>query len=216
VSTRDPTQRFEIRQRNVDGGLFDVADVTRRQAAGARPLRLGVAARPAPSPQIQHFGVPTRLLDWSTNPLVALFMAVADDEANKDASPDGILYAINPKAHLPTDEQPFASILTPDHPYARKAIEVVTTWSESDQTPHILPIRPDTRAGRLERQSACFTFHSYASKSTQNDTLRCCVIPHQFKLTMRTELSRLSINQFVVYNTLDRLSRELKTTWGLQ
>jgi hypothetical protein len=111
----------------------------------------------------RHFGAPSRLLDWSTNPLVALFMAVFDDDDAK-SSVDGAVFAIDPTAHLPEREQPFRGILTPDHPYAREAIRVVMAWEDSEKLPHILPIRPNTRPGRLERQASCFTMHSYRSK----------------------------------------------------
>jgi len=161
----------------------------------------------------QHFGAPTRLLDWSTNPLVALFMSVFDEDDAKNLSADGGVYAVDPTAHLPEREQPFQSILTPNHPYARDAIRVVMSWTDTDQIPHILPIRPNTRPGRVERQASCFTLHSYRSNETVNATLRRCRIPKEEKVRIRSVLSKLSINQFTVYNTLDRLSRELSKTW---
>jgi hypothetical protein len=162
----------------------------------------------------QHFGMPTRLLDWSTNPLVALFMAVADDKHSKQ---NGAVIAIDPTAHLPEHEQPFRAVLAPDHPFAKDAIEVVMAWKkEPENAAHILPIRPNIRSGRIERQASCFTLHSYGSKLTKNETLRRCLIDANAKKEIRAALSGLSINQFTVYNTLDRLSCEFRSSWGLE
>lgn len=44
----------------------------------------------------QHHGLPTRLLDWTKNPRIALWFAIQPDENGKDST-DGCLYTINPK-----------------------------------------------------------------------------------------------------------------------
>lgn len=42
---------------------------------------------------MQHYGIPTRLLDWSENPLVALYFAVSNLDHSDS---DGSLYVMNP------------------------------------------------------------------------------------------------------------------------
>ncbi len=45
----------------------------------------------------QHFGMPTRLLDWSWNPLTALFFACFDEPRK-----DGFVYAMNAGMIIPS------------------------------------------------------------------------------------------------------------------
>jgi hypothetical protein len=48
----------------------------------------------------EHYGLPTRLLDWSTNPLAALFFACEDDSAE-----DGFVYAMDAGKSFPATQK---------------------------------------------------------------------------------------------------------------
>src|SRR4030042_2937922 len=45
----------------------------------------------------QHYGVPTRLLDWSENPLVGLYFALDDNNYNDE---DGVIWVFEDKTIL--------------------------------------------------------------------------------------------------------------------
>jgi hypothetical protein len=164
----------------------------------------------------QHFGMPTRLLDWSTNPLAALFFACAGA-----ADRDGVVYALDARKIIPPDakrigdEQLYQSVMTMRHPFVAYSVGVAF-WSDpkTDHHPHVLPVRPDIVPGRIGRQSSCFTLHMHGAPAAENDTLITILVDAKKKGDIRHELHRLNINQFTTYYDLDHLSREIRRSWG--
>lgn len=169
----------------------------------------------------QHFRTPTRLLDWSTNPLAALFFAC--DGGKKEEKLDGFVYAmdarriIDEKAEKRQGERLYQSVMTMRHPYVRYATGLAF-WSpvkEGEYRPWVLPVRPDVVPGRIGQQSSAFTLHMHNAPDAENETLLPIGIKAESKPDILDELHRMNINQFTTYYDLDHLSAELKARWGV-
>ena len=135
----------------------------------------------------QHFGVPTRLLDWTENSLVALFFAV-----NKplSMSNDGILYAYRHRA-LDLD---IDMILDP---FSIQRIEV---------------LRPAHLEPRVIRQQSIFTVEPYRREDAARagSELLSWHIPTEHAADIKEELDRLGISEATLFPGLESLAKEIR------
>ncbi len=168
----------------------------------------------------QHNGMPTRLLDWTTNPLAGLFFAVEDmDEHNED----GEVFVMEAKKILPKpaegakgDEALWGPV-SMRHPYVTDAIgDSFWHWPSKQRAPVIIPVKPDNHLGRIGQQSSCFTLHMHNSMPRQNPTLKKIKVPSVAKPTLLKELHRMNVNQFTIFNDLDHLSKDIRRTWEVK
>lgn len=160
----------------------------------------------------QHYGMPTRLLDWSLSPLSALYFATLSNDKE-----DGEIYMMDAFQLYITQkaEHAFKGVPTSRHPIFDKALNVIFLWETSNKFPEfIIPVRPDLTDIRINQQRGCFTFHvpKHPILSTkQNDSLKIYVIPSEKKQTIRNQLTVFGVDNFNIFQDLESLAKTIKT-----
>ena len=166
----------------------------------------------------QHHGLPTRLLDWTYSPYVALHFATG----NLDAfDRDGVVWAIDyVRAHeqLPDPlrellEQEGANVFTPE--LLAQAAPGFRELERLADHPFCLFLEPPSLDDRIVNQYALFSLLSTPSSSLdewlggRHDLLRKIVVPAELKWEVRDKLDQANITERVLFPGLDGLSRWL-------
>ncbi len=125
----------------------------------------------------QHFGMPTRLLDWSENPLTALFFAVENPNGNRESA---VWFSERP--------QPVQEEFPPFH------IDRIGLYDP----PHI--------AGRIAAQRGCFTAHPLHYMEAMFEwpgQVRMVSIPAAKRVQLRRSLQALGIDRSTLFPELE-------------
>lgn len=128
----------------------------------------------------QHHGLATRLLDWTTNPLVAAFFASCHQRAG-----EAVLWAFAPRTAADT------------------------SGSSAFDVDGVLLFRPSAHVARIARQGAAFTVHGPPSRpvADADGNLHKLVIAPEYRPGLLAELSQYGYNHATLFPDLDGLSR---------
>jgi hypothetical protein len=153
----------------------------------------------------QHHGLPTRLLDWSTNALVALWFAV-EKPPLKDSSgavKDGAVWFFFLK------DSDYADVQNDTNPFTGRLTQV---------------FRPRHHAPRIVAQSGWFTAHKFMDKEipfiplevNKNYKARVLkvIVPATLFHVLRNELNRCGINAASLFGDLDGLTRQITSEFS--
>jgi hypothetical protein len=165
----------------------------------------------------QHHGLPTRLLDWSYSPLVALHFAT---ENPADFDSDGVVWCVNfveANTRLPQRLRQILEDETSDT-FTVQMLEPLGDLRAFDtlaREPFVIFLEPPAIDSRILHQLALFSLVS-SPTATLDDWLarepalwRRVTVPARLKREIRDKLDQANVNERVLFPGLDGLSRWL-------
>lgn len=144
----------------------------------------------------QHFGLATRFMDWSSNPLVALFFAV-----ESCSETDGCVYCYAPKHVLDSDTAVLGELKLiccyPPPPIDNRILAQQGLFTYHPHPNEVLT--PESLPSNMEEGD------SYP----HNENLIRFTIDPQLKHSLKRELHRIGVNRKYLFADLDGLSRDI-------
>ena len=165
----------------------------------------------------QHYGLPTRLLDWTYSPLVALHFATEDPV---EFDRDGVVWCLNfieANKLLPRRLQRILKEEGSDT-FTVEMLGAFRTPRDFDalsRQPFVVFLEPPALDERILNQLALFSLMSDASGRFEDwmkqhpQICRKVVVPARLKWEIRDKLDQSNVNERVLFPGLDGLSRWL-------
>jgi hypothetical protein len=167
----------------------------------------------------KHHGLPTRLLDWSFSPLVAMHFATSNIE---NFHMDSMIWAVNyvaihkflPKTLYAVLSQEGAGVFTAD--MLADTVPDLEDLAQLSQDPFVIFFEPPSLDERIINQFALFSLMSSADATLDRwleqhpGLYHKIVIPAELKWEIRDKLDQANITERVLFPGLDGLSSWLK------
>lgn len=181
---------------------------------------------------MQHLELPTRLLDWSENPLAAAFFATSKVMESETISNDAAIFAIDPIAlnkasgfdYFPNTWAQNSVLQTIKFAFGTQDEEVDGEAIKYLEKP--IAIYPSTIHSRISSQKGCFTLHGNDKRDIQSIFTKDELITKSYLVKYKIEknfvrqlfeqINKCGITYSSLFPDLDGLAKELKYSFGIR
>lgn len=176
---------------------------------------------------MQHYGAPTRLLDWTINPLVALYFAVCED-LNEDSA----VWVVDPwrwnRAHVKDLFGPAIAGWQETTGYLLDLEDAFDTDKGENQTRQKWPvaIEPHHIDRRIAAQGSKFILFGTETDMTNSPAINRVrggkgkhaildkiVVPKTMRETLRAQLNEIGIHEAAMFPDLEGLGAHIAWEW---
>lgn len=165
---------------------------------------------------MQHYGLPTRLLDWSESPLVGLYFAVADPTSAPDK--DAALWVLRPtelnrKAKIDDAHEPYFIPSFDDEELKNYSLESLAQGPKRTRL-HPIGTIATRNNPRIQAQLGVFTIHHLDESPIEQigdaSHIACYQIPAVAKQTLQKQLHLLGFSKFTMFPELSSVGDNIK------
>lgn len=165
---------------------------------------------------MQHYGLPTRMLDWSQSPLIAVFFAT---ETYRTVKSDACVWVLTPG--LLNEKEGFGNCIYPIDADTTQEM-LLPAFKHNHHNPdlknRILACSSTENNLRMYSQYSNFTVHNSLDRLEDicdENMLYKIIIPSESKQYFIESLRVFGISESFVYPDLDHISSDLITTYGI-
>ncbi|MDB4916646.1 MAG: hypothetical protein JWM95_4290 [Gemmatimonadetes bacterium] len=161
----------------------------------------------------QHYGLPTRLLDWTRNAAVALFFACSRHDAE-----DGLVVILNPIQLNQAVDRAFPRVFN-----LQRDERVIRPYFDLDgrvnaRGKRTIAIDPAWNTERIAMQQGAFTLHgsrNFDLNAAQASSLMYVPILREHKASLLHELERVGIGEMFIFPEPEHVCSHLRRAAGL-